>query len=180
MKPILSERVEGVFLHEHEHQADEHEHDEHDEHGQELEHDEESNKHGKQDHEFKADEKGKEKEALQAMIQHDEHEQQAEDPGEVFLMVEHEEHEEHGREFHQESEMIVTDEAMETMMERMIQSFNEKMDKAMAKHADENKRMMEKTAQEKDREEQCEKSNEWVMEAAKAILEELRVSCDRI
>ena len=102
-------------------------------------------------------------------------------------MVEHEEHDEHGREFDQESdftkdisEMIVTDEAMETMMERMIQSFNEKMDKAMAKHADENKRMMEKTAQEKDREEQCEKRNEWVMEAAKAILEELGVSCDRI
>ena len=62
-----------------------------------------------------------------------------------------------------------TDEAMEAMMERI----NEKMDKAMAKHADENKRMMEKTAQEKDREEQCEKTNEWAMEAAKAILEDV-------
>ena len=40
--------------------------------------------------------------------------------------------------------------------------------------------MMEKTAKEKDREEQCEKTNEWVMEAATAILEELGVSCDRI
>ena len=148
MKPILSERVEGVFLHEHEHQADEHEHDEHDEHGQELEHDEESNKHGKQDHEFKADEKAKEKEALQAMIQHDEHEQQAEDPGEVFLMVEHEEHDEHGREFHKESEMIVTDEAMETMMERLTQSYTEKMDKMMAKQAEDINIVWEKGTQE--------------------------------
>ena len=103
-----------------------------------LEHDVESpehNKHGKQDdheqqaefinddhqeleHELQVDEHEHE---LQA--QHDEVEQQAEDPGEVFLMVEHEEHEEHGREFHKESEMIVTDEAMETMMERQTQAF---------------------------------------------------------
>ena len=111
------------------------------------------------------------------------HGQQAEDYYELFLMMEHEEHDEHGREFDQESdftkdisEMIVTDEAMETMMERMIQS----LDKAMAKHADENKQMMEKSAKEKDREEQCEKTNEWAMGAAKAILEDVGVSCDRI
>ena len=73
-----------------------------------------------------------------------------------------------------------TDEAMKTMMERMIQSFKEKIDKAMAKHACENKQMMEKTAQEKDREEQCKKTNEWAMAAVQAILEEVGVSCDRI
>ena len=50
----------------------------------------------------------------------------------------------------------------------------------MATHADENKQMMEKTAKEKDREEQCEKTNEWVMEAAKPILEELGVRSDRV
>ena len=80
--------------------------------------------------------------------QHVEVEQQADDPGEVLLMVEHEEHEEHGREFHQESEMIVADEAMETMMERLTQSYTEKMDKMMAKHAEEINIVWEKGTQE--------------------------------
>ena len=42
--------------------------------------------------------------------------------------------------------MIVTDEAIETMMERLTQSYTEKMDKMMAKHAEENKIMLEKHA----------------------------------
>ena len=134
------------------------EHEEHDEHGREL-----KSKHDKEfkvkeatattqesikiakhdDHEQQADEHKHEQQA-----EHDEHEQQAEDPGEVFLMVEHEEHEEHGREFHQESEMIVTDEAMETMMERPTQSYTEKIDKMMAKQAEEINIVWEKGTQE--------------------------------